>query len=446
MKVQALETPLLQAIDQIDRIVIHTNIKGEILYVNNAFCNYYEYSEYEVLGKNVNIIRSDYHSEDFYIKMWEKLLNEEPWEGSFLNQTKSGRLIWQKGKISPVYEQDNITGFLAIMDIIKQSDIDISSINNLVLSSKDLFEMAPFSMVIFKLVENEKDIDYQVIKANIGSFGLFERDKLLGISIFDLFGKSIIKDNIDLDLVLEKPLSAEFILKNTLKTIKINTLPIDDNCFCIYSFDNSEYNQIKKEFEKINVLYGNLITSIPIYLRMFDKNGQLYYVNPLFAKKMNMPQNQLSHTPLVELPGYDKVSKMFNSENLLSYIKENGYKTSIINIKDNNKQGKWEKWSVRPITETDGSIDGYLCFGIDITKQKDVENNLNNLKNNLLSQINNITTTSLNNIIKFTSMLKNNFEDFNSDDIKEIINMVDKDALNSMNTLKKIEQFLKNNH
>lgn len=70
--------------------VVVTDLKGNILSVNPAFSEVTEYSEAELLGKNIRILQSGRHDRDFYRAMWSQIENAGYWQGPIWNRRKSG--------------------------------------------------------------------------------------------------------------------------------------------------------------------------------------------------------------------------------------------------------------------------------------------------------------------------------------------------------------------
>ncbi|MGB9744867.1 MAG: EAL domain-containing protein [Desulfurella sp.] len=72
--------------------VVITNSKNEIIYTNKAFSNITGYSFEEAKGKNPSILKSNYHSKDFYKDMWHKLIHNGHFEGKIYNKRKNGEI------------------------------------------------------------------------------------------------------------------------------------------------------------------------------------------------------------------------------------------------------------------------------------------------------------------------------------------------------------------
>ena len=107
------------AVEQSPNLIIITDAKGLIEYVNPAFTQITGYSRDEVLNKNPSIIKSGVMSDSFYEELWKTIRAGETWSGVFYNQRSNGELYWDEAIISPIKNtQGVITHYLGV-----QSDI-----------------------------------------------------------------------------------------------------------------------------------------------------------------------------------------------------------------------------------------------------------------------------------------------------------------------------------
>jgi diguanylate cyclase (GGDEF)-like protein/PAS domain S-box-containing protein len=104
----------------IEGIVI-TDSLANIITVNEAFTDITGYTQEDVVGKNPRLLKSDYHSPEFYKKMWDDLLTDGQWHGELRNRRKSGEVFpgWQT--ISAVKnDQGNTTHYVSVVNDITQ--------------------------------------------------------------------------------------------------------------------------------------------------------------------------------------------------------------------------------------------------------------------------------------------------------------------------------------
>ena len=82
-------------------IVAITDMRGKIVYVNDAFCKISKYSKEELLGQDHRIINSGYHDQEFFTNMWSKIASGDIWTGDIKNKAKDGSYYWVQTSIIP---------------------------------------------------------------------------------------------------------------------------------------------------------------------------------------------------------------------------------------------------------------------------------------------------------------------------------------------------------
>ncbi len=91
-----------------------TDLRGNILRINQAFTDITGYVESEVLGHNPNILQSGRHDADFYEQMWRTLSLSGHWEGEIWNRRKSGEVYPEWLSITAVRDEGGaVTHYIA---------------------------------------------------------------------------------------------------------------------------------------------------------------------------------------------------------------------------------------------------------------------------------------------------------------------------------------------
>ena len=112
------------ALDISDNIIIVTDEKHNIKYVNQGFEKTTGYTKDEVIGKNPSILNSGLLDKKFFDNLKSTINNGEKWNGEFINRNKYGKITYEKTSITPIKDQHNkIIEFLAIkLDITKEKE------------------------------------------------------------------------------------------------------------------------------------------------------------------------------------------------------------------------------------------------------------------------------------------------------------------------------------
>lgn len=90
----------LVTMDQHD-IVSSADTHGQITSVNDRFCEISGYSREELLGQNHRMLKSGYHSTDFYNDLWSTISQGKVWHGTVCNLKKNGEEYWVDSTIVP---------------------------------------------------------------------------------------------------------------------------------------------------------------------------------------------------------------------------------------------------------------------------------------------------------------------------------------------------------
>jgi PAS domain S-box-containing protein len=113
---------LSKAVMQSPVIIVITDIKGNIEYINPKFTETTGYSYPETIGQNLRILKSGKHDTEFYKNLWGTILSGHEWQGEIQNRKKNGEEYWEKTIISPIINTDGtFTHFMAMMEDITES-------------------------------------------------------------------------------------------------------------------------------------------------------------------------------------------------------------------------------------------------------------------------------------------------------------------------------------
>jgi diguanylate cyclase (GGDEF)-like protein/PAS domain S-box-containing protein len=116
----------LQAIGQ-HALVSVTDSAGNIIEVNDKFCEVSGYSRDELLGHNHRIINSGIHEKEFFHEMWEIIASGRKWHGEVCNRNKNGALYWVDSAVVPIRGTDGeIERYISVrVDISKRKKYEL---------------------------------------------------------------------------------------------------------------------------------------------------------------------------------------------------------------------------------------------------------------------------------------------------------------------------------
>jgi len=129
-------TRLSIAVKQSPSVIVITNIKGNLEYVNPKFTELTGYTLEEVRGLNLRILKSGELPNKTYKQMWDTISSGKEWRGEFHNKKKNGELFWEGASISPIFDKSGkIINFLKVAkDITEQKLVE----NDLIIRNKEL--------------------------------------------------------------------------------------------------------------------------------------------------------------------------------------------------------------------------------------------------------------------------------------------------------------------
>lgn len=158
-----------------------TDLKGNIVDVNEAFEQITGYTKDEAIGKNPNILKSGRHTDAFYQNMWDSIITKGSWKGEIWNRRKNGEVYPEILTISVVKnELDEVTNYVALFS-------DISTIKE----QQEQLEYLAHHDALTRLPNRVLLTDRLHQAMNIAR----RQNKKLAVVYFDLDGFKPINDN-----------------------------------------------------------------------------------------------------------------------------------------------------------------------------------------------------------------------------------------------------------
>jgi len=125
-----------------------TDVRGAIVWVNEAFTKMTGYTKAEVLGCNPRILKSERQPPEFYEAMWKTILDGHVWHGQLVNKRKDGTFYDEEMTITPVRDETGaVSHYVAIKQDIterKQADERIAASERMIRTILDLLPQRVF--------------------------------------------------------------------------------------------------------------------------------------------------------------------------------------------------------------------------------------------------------------------------------------------------------------
>ncbi len=112
---------LTMVIEKSLNVIIITDIRGDIEYVNPKFTELTGYAPGEVIGQNPDLLTPGFTDTYEYKTMLRELMEGKTWQGVMKILKKDGETFWANTIISPVIDDNgDITHFLSVMEDITE--------------------------------------------------------------------------------------------------------------------------------------------------------------------------------------------------------------------------------------------------------------------------------------------------------------------------------------
>jgi len=381
-----------QDITDISTIISKTDTKGNITYVNDAFCKISGYSCAELINQSHNIVRDPKNPSSIYEELWDTIKNKRSlWKGILRNKAKNGNTFYLETTIKPIL---NIDG-----DIVEYISIK-NNITDTMDQKKRLIDMTNNTdssiLIIFKIDEFDDIEKYygQELSQNIeNEFGKelinYMSPKLDFDNVFMLGNGeyAILKDKSTYDLSIEDIKKELLISQQKINDASINLEDIDYDISIVISmaygknsYENARYGlksllKTKHSF----IIANNLIeeerkeaqknlSTLRMIKKALDENKIITYFQPIIDNKTKTIQK---YETLVRLINKDDevISPFF----FLDISKKGKYYSQIT----------WRvlEQSFNALNRTDKDISINLS-AIDIEKSLTREKIINYLKEN----------------------------------------------------------------
>jgi len=110
-----------QIVQQNPCLIVVTDNKGLIEYVNPIAIDFTGYTSSEMIGVNPKILKSGVHDPAFYKEMWKQISSGQVWRGEICNKAKDKELFWEIASIAPIKNKaGKITHYIKVSEVITE--------------------------------------------------------------------------------------------------------------------------------------------------------------------------------------------------------------------------------------------------------------------------------------------------------------------------------------
>lgn len=355
---------LYAAIEHAGHAMVVTDADGTITYANPTMAELSGYDVSELKGSTPALLKSGVHGEEFYRSLWETITDGEVWEGEVVNERKNGERYVIDQTISPITEDGEVTGFVAInRDITERKERE---------RQRAFFEQAVEQLGTgIAAYDSDGTITY-TNPAYAGMLGATPKS-LEGESI-TLVNPEFDADHFDAywDSFEEGEIRRRESLNRRLDTD--STFPVDTVTTHV-RIEDEEYHvgtiqdiTERKERERELQTFRKAVEQAGHGALVTDVDATIEYVNPAFE----------------EMTGYDREEALGNTPAMLKSGEHDAefYRTlwetildgevwtgEIVNERKDGRQYVIDQ-TIAPLTE-DGEITGFVAINRDITELKE---------------------------------------------------------------------------
>ncbi|MCX7880710.1 MAG: PAS domain S-box protein, partial [Ignavibacteria bacterium] len=416
-KKQALKeiTHLAQAIQSIDEAVAIWDFNQNITFVNKAFERLFGYSIDEIIGKPISIIRSE-ETQKIGIdnEIIDTIKANKIWRGEVWNQTKEGKKILVGLTVSPFVD---VNGEICACISVEIDLTERKMIEQKLHESNEMFNCLVNSIAdaIFTL---DKENKMRALYGRWKEENSIDDKLFLNKTCIEIFGEE--KGKFHLEMIercyKQGNCTYEFELDkfgfNLILQTKLSTLKdIEGNIIGLVGIARDITKQKHLETELRKFMWT--VEQSPISIVVTDLNGQILYANSFASKITGYSLDEIiGKNPRIFKSGLTPTKTY--EELWGTLLRGETWSGEFANRKKNGEI-YWESALITPLKDEKGRIINYIAIKRDITKEKELINELveakesaeqlNELKNYLLMNLSHEFRTPLNGIIGYSQYL-----------------------------------------
>lgn len=359
---------ILNAMNESTNITI-TDYDGTILYVNSNFCRLSKFEKEEIIGQNHRIVNSGFHSEEFFIQLWETIRSGYTWRGEIQHRAKDGTVFWVFEIIVPILDEEGQPYYFVSFqtDVTENKQMETQFKLNFIRTFQNL------QNGIFK-VRKEQDGTLKYIlsegklMAEIGAGA----ELILSKSPFDVFDQDIakIKEKMYTKALKGKKVQYEIELGGKLIFVDIEPIRHNGEVTEIVGtvHDFSQFREVQKQLKVNEERYQSLINYSHEYITMLDKEGTIVHMNAKTLELLGIEETVFGKMSIIDVTVEEErpVIAAYLAKALQGEVQFFEFEVK------NNGQRRFLNVTLVPMV-MDNEIDVIYSIGKDITEEKLVQ-------------------------------------------------------------------------
>jgi PAS domain S-box-containing protein len=366
---------LAQAVRSISECVSITDLNGKIVFVNEAFVKTYGYSLEELIGKSLNIIRSQKNPKGIFNEIEEETMRGG-WHGELINRTREGREfpIFLSTSVVRNDKSEIVATIGVANDITERKQLE-TALRESEKDYKGMFENAHDAIIIFR-PDDEIILDVNQSACNI--YG-YSRAEFIGLTL-DTIVKDIIKarEYIEKTLHKGKNLRTENVhmKKNGSEMfLEINAAVVDykgQQAIVSINRDITLRKKAERALLESEKRYQDLYDSAPDLYFSLSNLGVIRSVNEYGARYLGYSKEELIGNNILDIVYVEDYNIVQNK--LINLFKGKDEKGELESRKV-KKDGTviWVRERTRLVYNEKGEADELFIICRDVTERKRTE-------------------------------------------------------------------------
>lgn len=421
------------AAQQSPSAIIIADPEGVIEYVNPVFEKITGFSSDEIIGNDVNILKSGLMSCEIHEELWSTISSGNIWHGELLNRRKNKELYWISTSIAPIRNTKGIiTNYIAVEEDItfeKFARQEIEKEEKLLSTT-----LANVPVIIFVLDRTGRFI---FIRGNgLDLLGFHNEEELIGKPISELFGEDEASDNNLRRISLNESFTSLKFIKGLVFEVHFSAITEnyeDDSAVIGLAVNITNYYNAEQTIKKSEAEIKALLTAIPDY--MFEINRDNIVVT--------------SHKPADKIFPWEFQGRNINDVLSGAGIDCRKYIDAVFTTGENQLQicdliykGERKYFEARYVLKDEESL---VAIVRDITektraecelkKAKEVAEKSDRLKSEFLAHMSHEIRTPVNTIMNYTSLIEDELSDSLSEEIKDSFGVIRSGGMRLVRTI-----------